>query len=107
MALPTLIKTWQIVRNVSIPSLGSTLAHSRRIWKTIKDQMIGFGSNPWTVRGSSNSVAAGMDSVDRWAADANLVWGGGTHSWIVLRQNQIATNYEVCIDLNNGFERIG
>jgi hypothetical protein len=108
MPLPTLVKTWQISRNNSIPTLGSTLAHSRRVWKTIKDLMIGFASSPWTVRGSSNSVAAGMDNVDRWTADANLVWnGGGAHSWMVLRNTNIATNYELCIDLNNAFERAG
>jgi hypothetical protein len=105
MPLPTLVKTWQISRNNSIPSLGSNLAHVRRIWKTIKDLMIGFASSPWTVRGSSDSVAAGMDQVDRWDSDTDLVLNGGAHSWIVLRNSNIAVNFEICIDLNIGFER--
>lgn len=109
MALPTLIKTWQISRNISCPPAGSTLAKARFQMRTLKNTLIGFGSGAWTVRGSSSSVAAGMDSVDRWAADADLVWNnsGSAHSWIVLRQTGIATNFELCIDLNQTFERSG
>lgn len=107
MSLPTLIKTWQVSRNNTVPALGSTMATSRRTWRTIKNVMIGFASNAWTVRGSSNAVAFGMDSVDRWAADGDLVWGAGNHSWIVIRQAGMGTNFELCIDLNNGFERWG
>lgn len=43
----------------------------------------------WTVLGSSDSVASGMDGVDRWGATfdpAKLVFSaGGARSWIVLR----------------------
>jgi hypothetical protein len=103
MALPVLDKTWQFdVNNIVIPQ-ASTLATSRRTIRTaIKDVLIGFGSSPWTVQGSSNSVAAAMDAVDRWAADANLVWAnaGTAHSWIVLRQTGVATNFELCMDLS-------
>jgi hypothetical protein len=102
MALPVLDKTWQFDVNNVIAALGSALATARSALRTaVKDVLIGFGSSPWTVQGSSNSVTAGMDAVDRWAADANLVWAnaGSAHSWIVLRQTGIATNFELCMDL--------
>lgn len=42
----------------------------------------------WTVKGSSNGAAGGMDAVDRWvtAADAGTRFNGagGAQSWIVL-----------------------
>jgi hypothetical protein len=104
MSLPTLDKTWQFTVNNAFKAQGTTLATAQLTVRTgIKDPLIGFGSNPWTVRGSSNSVAAAMDAVDRWAADANLVWAnvGSAHSWIVLRQTGIATNFELCMDLTS------
>lgn len=106
MPLPTLVKTWQITRNTTVPALGTTLATSKRSMRTLKNVFIGFASNPWVVRGSSNAVTQGLDSVDRWAADADIVWGGGNHSWIVFRNTQL-NNFEICLDLNNGFERSG
>lgn len=107
MPLPTLAKTWQVSKNNTVPALGTSVATSKRTWRTIKDVMIGFGTMPWTVRGSSNSVAAGMDQVDRWAADSNIVWGTTNRSWIVLRQTGMGPNFEICIDLNGSFERWG
>jgi hypothetical protein len=57
----------------------------------------------WTVRYSCDSVTAGSagDGVDRWSSDGALVWNnaGSAHSWIVLRQTGIATNFELCISL--------
>jgi hypothetical protein len=107
MALPALVKTWQHNVNQAIAAQGTVLATDRLAWRTLKNSLIGFASNPWTVRGSSNSSAAAMDQVDRWVTDANLVWASGAHSWIVLRQTGIATNYELCIDLNSGTNGTG
>lgn len=104
MALPVPDKTWQFDVNQIMPDLGSQLTSGRRLMRTIKNSLVGFGSNPWTVRYSSNSAVAGTagDGVDRWTADTDLVWAAGNHSWIVLRQTGIATNFELCIDLNFG-----
>lgn len=103
MALPTLVKTWQLSINQTVTAQGSTTATMQRVLRTIKDRLKGFGTAPWTVVGSSNSTVAALDSVDRWTTDANLVGNaaGSVHAWIVLRQTGIATNYEICIDLIN------
>lgn len=102
MSLPVLAKTWQFNKNVVVPAQGSSLATSRLLMRSLKNGMIGFALMAWSVQGSSNSVAAAMDGVDRWTTDTDLVWAAGAHSWIVLRQTGIATNYEICIDLNTG-----
>ena len=101
MTVPTNQKTWPTTYlNQAVAAQGSADATSKLLIRTLKNSLIGFASNPWTVRGSSNSVAAGMDQVDRWSANSNLVWNseGSAHSWIVLRQTGIATNFELCIN---------
>ena len=101
MALPTLSKTWQFNVNNQTTAQGTGLADARKTLRAIKDAMIGFATNPWTVRYSCDSVTAGTagDGVDRWSADTNLVWAnaGTAHSWIVLRQTGIGTTYELLI----------
>lgn len=103
MALPTLTKTWQHNVNNSISALGSALADNRRLWRSIKNALIGFGTNPWVVRYSCNSVTAGTagDGVDRWVSDSDLVWNsnGSANSWIVLRQVGISSTFEMLIAL--------
>lgn len=101
MALPSVSKTYQFNVGQAITAQGTALATNRRILRTIKNTLIGFGTLPWTVRESCDSVTAGSvgDGVDRWSSDSNLVWAnsGSAHSWMVLRQTGIATNYEICI----------
>jgi len=101
MALPTLTKAWQHNVNNAISALGSALADNRRLLRSIKNALVGFGNNPWTVRYSSSSVVAGTagDGVDRWSADSDLVWAAAAsaRSWIVLRQTGVATNYELLL----------
>lgn len=55
---------------------------------------------PLTCAGSSDSVAAGMDGVNRWDADSDLVWAAGAaaHSWTVL---QSVAGWQILIDLNS------
>src|SRR5512136_2332318 len=108
MTLPTKVKTWQYNVNQDLNTLGVALTDRQRLLRTIKNSLIGFGAAPWTVQGSSNSVAAAMDGVDRWAADANLVWAnaGVAHSWIVLRQTGIGATFEMCIDLSSISPRV-
>ena len=105
MALPTLSKTWQFNVNNQTTAQGTALADARKTLRGIKDAMIGFATNPWTVRYSCDSVTAGTagDGVDRWSADTNLVWAnaGTAHSWIVLRQTGIGTTYELLISCEN------
>lgn len=110
MALPTLVKTWQFAVNVQTAAQGSALATNRRQMRAIKNALLAFGTNPWTVRQSCDSTASGStgDGVDRWTADTNLVWNlaGNAHSWIILRQTGIMSTFEVCIDLNSALSHI-
>jgi hypothetical protein len=101
MALPVLAKTWQFDVNQSVAAQGTALDTGERIMFTIKNSLLGFTTNPWICSGSSNSVAAALDGVDRIVTTANIVGAAGAHSWIVLRQTGIATNYEICIDWNS------
>lgn len=103
MALPVPDKTWQYNVNQTIADQGTNLASCKRIVRTAKNSLIGFGTLPWTVRYSCNATTAGTagDGVDRWTTDADLTFAATAHSWIVLRQTGIATNFELCIDLNN------
>lgn len=100
LVLPPLEMTWQFNPNQAITAQGTALATSKRIWRTEKNAMIGFASNPWTVRyscgGSSPVAGTAGDGVDRWTADADLVWAAAAspHSWIVLRN---AHGVEICI----------
>lgn len=120
MTLPTLVRTWQFqVNQISAPQ-GSVLNASRHLMRMIKESFKGSGTwtdsagavtastSNCTVQSSCDgSGGAGSfgnsDGVDRWVADANLIWAAAAsnHSWIVLRQTGVAVNYEVCIDLSN------
>jgi len=107
MALPTIELTWRFKLNTAVTSQGSMLATNRRLLRTEKDGMVsatGYGTAPgnlFTVRYACNGTTAGTagDGVDRWAADSDLVWAnaGTAHSWIVLRQAQVASAFEVLI----------
>jgi len=118
MALPTLIKTWQFQVNNQVPAQGSSLATSRAMMRAIKNSLIGTGAwtnsangaiavtNPMTVAGSANGAGGfGMDGVDRWAADANLVWAasGSPHSWFVFNHPSGA---QILFDLNSATDTV-
>jgi len=64
-----------------------------------------IASGKWTVAYSCNSTVAGTagDGVNRWSSAASLVWSGNAaaHSWIVLKNVGISSNYQICIDLNH------
>lgn len=98
MALPTPEKTWLLDANVSCPAQGSACATNRYFLLELKDTLIA-GTSAWAVKGSSDSATAGMDDVDRWVDVGDLIWGTGNHSWIVLEQSNIATGFQICIDL--------
>lgn len=99
MALPTPDKTWQFDVNQTILAGGTVSASDRNVMLAIKNALIGFGSNPWTVVASSNGASAGAG--DKWIDPSDLTWAtaGNPHSWIQLRQTGIAANFELIIDL--------
>ncbi len=100
MASPTLTKTWAFDVN-NLPNSGNATTNAQSTLRGIKDKMKTLSSNPWTVAYSATDGAAGVvgDGVDRWAANTDLVWSAGNHSWIVLKQTAIASNFQICIDL--------
>jgi hypothetical protein len=105
MTVPALSKTWQFSANNAIGALGTALADNRRLLRSIIDAWLAMGSNPPTVRYSCDSVTAGAagDGVNRWLADANLVWAnaGSAHSWIVLQQTGIAAGFQILLSLES------
>jgi hypothetical protein len=96
-SLPTLTRTWQFSPNNAMFDTGNTAQNYRTLLLNIKDALKAFGSNPWTVRGSSDGTAFGVDAVDRWVTHSNLVNG----AWIILRQAGIAAAYEVVIQVTS------
>jgi len=120
-ALPTLEKTWQFkVNNAVAAGAGATgNLQNHQVLRSIKDQLIGFGTLPWTVAGSSdgrvnniapfaNAGTAGMDGTDRWSSAFDVLGNeimsgaaaGSRHGWMVLENTAIAAHYQLCIDLN-------
>lgn len=101
MAVPTLVKTWQMSLNNAAGNQGSSVLDNRQILRAIKNQLLGFATNPWTTYYSNNGTTAGTagDGVDRWTADSSLVWAGniGTSaaSWYVFQNNQIGTGFQM------------
>lgn len=102
MPLPTLAKSWQFDVNAVRPAPDTNLANYQNILFGIKTSLKAFSSG-WTVVGSSNSVAAALDGVDRWTLPTNLVWhnAGVAHSWIVLKQTGLAANFQLLIDCDS------
>lgn len=101
-ALPAHYRTWQFQVNVVIPAQATVTLSNARFVRFAKDAMLGTGawtdaagaatasSGNWQVVSCSDGVGGfgNNDGVDRWLADANLVWQnpGTNHSWIVLSQ---------------------
>jgi hypothetical protein len=100
MALPALAKTWQLnINNVVVPD--ANLAWHQKLMLALKNAMIGFASNPWTVVGSSDGTNFDVipaTSNDYWTVYTDLNWFLNTpHSWIVLEN---VDGLQICIDLN-------
>ena len=87
MAMPTLEKTYEFFVNHNYG--GGMTDHewsAYSFWK-IKDRLVNWSSNPWTVVSSSNKSIAG--AADYWldyTTDVNWGNAGYTHSWIVLER---------------------
>src|SRR5512146_2064622 len=100
MALPTKTKTWQFKVNQATKYQGTFAATFQAVMFALKQSLITFALQPWTVVGSSDGATAGLDAVDRWSAANKLVQAAdaSAHSWIVLKQTGVAANFQVCID---------
>jgi hypothetical protein len=98
--LPTPSLSYTYHTNNTTAATGTALATNQSALLAIKNTLVSSGSNPWTVVGSSDGVTAGMDGVDRWVTSSNLNWAvSGAHSWIVLKQTSLTSNFQICIDL--------
>jgi hypothetical protein len=106
MALPTPTKTWQFNANNAQAALGSATTDNKTLILAIKNAMVGFGTQPYTVGYSCNSVTAGTvnDGVDRITTIANIVTNtaGNAHSWIVLKQSGISSGFQLLIAFDSG-----
>jgi len=103
MALPTLEKTWQILPNQQVGVITGGLQEAvKYMLLGVKDRLVDVPLGAWTVVGSSDSSSANLTGTDLWVDKDDLVWdtAGNAHSWMVLRNTAIATNFEICIDLS-------
>jgi hypothetical protein len=100
MALPTLSKTWQHSVNNTISATGTYSTTCRNAMFSIKNALVTFATNPWTVVNSTAGTGGAPAGTDTWLANTNLIGNtaGSNHSWIRLRQTGIATNFELVID---------
>lgn len=95
--LPKLKKSWQItVNNRGASNEGGSTDDQKTLFE-LKESLTGFSARPWTVHSSSDSSASG--SSDLWLAHTNLVWGTGSHSWIVLEKPNGGA--QLLLDLNS------
>jgi hypothetical protein len=103
MALPTKEKTWLHTVNQTVGANVSAQADARDYVFKLKQSLIGFGTNPWTVWGSSDGTSFDNGGgTDYWTTQTDLTWNwpGSAHSWIVLKQAGIGANFSLCIDLD-------
>jgi hypothetical protein len=111
---PVLKRTWQHDTNQIITGAttqaGSTddaQEYKKNLILAIKNSMIGFASNPWTVAGSAsyNDNFGAMDAVDRWVAIDDIRWRDATNlqrSWIVLENAVLGIQFLFdCVCQNN------
>jgi len=111
MALPTLDKTWRFnINNKQATAVNA--AWHKSMMLDLKNILantsppIAWDTTPtgiWTVAGSGDSTAAGMDATDRWTTTGDLIWDrpGDPHSWIVFDTGMNGGSAQVLIDLDN------
>ncbi len=108
MALPTLSKTWQIVPSLQVGNSVSYALDCGDHFIKLKDTLIGFALNPWTVVSSCAKVGGSTwtaGAVDYWQASNEILWVTSTNpnvsanrSWIVLKQTALGSNFQLLID---------
>ena len=97
--LPNVSKIWQFDVNTAAAIGESTVVNNQKTFFAIKQAMIGFSSNPWTVLSSSDGTTA--DSTDNWLISTDLVWSTGNHSWIVLTKPTTGSQLLLSLDRSN------
>lgn len=84
MAIPTKERTWSFRVNQVIPA-GTTAEIAGAVLWNVKEMLLASGA---TVVGSCNSVAFGMDGVDRWTTPP-VTTVTGRYAWIVLAMSGV------------------
>jgi len=105
-AIPTPAKNWNTSKvNQAIAWAGFANATAQNMWMAIFSSISTYPTNPAICKGSSNSLTAGMDGVNRLINNAAFVGStaGTAHSWIVFEFPQIndgagGHRLQVCID---------
>ncbi len=104
MALPTIEKTWLMTKLNQTAVSATATTFNPTLLLAIKNAMVGYASNPWTVRYSSGKSNGGAmtagtagDGVDRWTVfgDLGTFPTSGSHGWMVLRN---VDGVEILID---------
>jgi hypothetical protein len=96
---------WQFGSSFNVYTPADVLDQARqRLW-AIKEFLTGGAGSPganghWTVKGSSDGSAAGLDGVDRWTTTytpAKIVRGSASnpHSWMVLESPTLSSGIKV------------
>ena len=101
MSLPTLEKTWQYSVNQQIASTSTVNGDCQTQIYRIKQALISFASNPWTVVSSSNTSTSGAS--DLWVGPSSIQGNSfSPHSWIVLQQTGVFGGpMQICLDMNS------
>lgn len=92
MPAPVHEKTWQFQLD-NLVTASDALTEKRTCLLGIVNHLVGFGSAPLTVIGSSDGTAHGMDATNRWSSISNLVVG----AWIVLQDTGIAPKFQIAL----------
>ncbi len=96
---PVTERAWRWVRNDVLAAQGSATATAKALALRAKALLTGLAYNPYGIAGSSDSVTAAMDGVDRLIDPTKIVFASsGVHSWCVYRQG--ATGMQWCWDWN-------
>ncbi len=124
MAYSSFAKTWQVVPNITLLTDTNSTIHTAVIVNNIKKMLTTrFTAHPWTVPLCSNAgVVSAVNygttgTSDLWvidnqtltqvggiitvSQDVNFGAAGVRHSWIVLRNDSIASHFEICFDMRS------
>jgi hypothetical protein len=98
--IPVTERLWQRVRNEAVVAAGSAAATTRALFLLLNARVTGFELNPFAILGSSDSITAGLDRVNRLTAPSKIVFAAsGVHSWVIW--SQAATGMQLCWDWNS------
>jgi len=99
--LPNIEKSWQTSVNNVAAKQETELVNNQKTLFTIKEKLVNFSRNPWTVVRSSDSVSA--TAADTWLNYTDIVWSSGNYSWIVLKKP--TTGSQLLIDCERSTSR--